>query len=145
MRADGLLKIKATYPYGHRMYIADEGNSFRKRFPKTLEKHKKEIAYIAETLGPKNVVELERIATALLVTQTEEKEGVEEVIKETEAAVARTAKSGGGGLVSGGQGQRIRLGRGMLRQEARLVVLDEPFRGLDRGQRHMLILRARQW
>ena len=57
----------------------------------------------------------------------------------------QTVLGEGGGLVSGGQGQRVRLGRGMLRQEARLVVLDEPFRGLDRGQRHMLILQARQW
>ena len=78
MRADGLLKIKVTYPYGHRMYIADEGNSFCKRFQKTLGKHKKKIAYIAETLGPKNVVELERIATALLIKKTEKEEDVEE-------------------------------------------------------------------
>src|SRR5262249_24969250 len=34
----------------------------------------------------------------------------------------------GGGLVSGGEGQRVRLGRALLRPEARLVVLDEPFR-----------------
>jgi len=50
----------------------------------------------------------------------------------------------GGGLVSGGEGQRIRLGRAMLRQDARLVVLDEPFRGLDRGRRTALLTRARR-
>lgn len=50
-----------------------------------------------------------------------------------------------GGLVSGGQGQRIRLGRAMLRQGVRLVILDEPFRGLDYGQRKRLLLHARQW
>ena len=37
----------------------------------------------------------------------------------------------GGGLVSGGEGQRVRLGRGLLRPGVRLVILDEPFRGLD--------------
>jgi uncharacterized protein YwgA len=78
MRADGLLKIKASYPYGHRMYIADEGNFFRKRFPKTIGEHKEKIDYIAKTLGSKSVVELERIATALLITKTEKKEDVEE-------------------------------------------------------------------
>jgi ATP-binding cassette subfamily B protein len=49
----------------------------------------------------------------------------------------------GGGLVSGGEGQRVRLGRAMLRSEARLVILDEPFRGLDREQRRTLLARAR--
>ena len=48
-----------------------------------------------------------------------------------------------GGLVSGGEGQRVRLARGMLNTKARLVILDEPFRGLDRVQRQMLIGRAR--
>jgi len=50
-----------------------------------------------------------------------------------------------GGLVSGGQGQRVRLGRAMLRQGVRLVILDEPFRGLDYEQRKRLLLHARQW
>jgi ATP-binding cassette subfamily B protein len=48
-----------------------------------------------------------------------------------------------GRLVSGGEGQRLRLGRALLRSEARLVVLDEPFRGLDRTTRRMLAFRAR--
>jgi len=41
----------------------------------------------------------------------------------------------GGGLISGGEGQRVRLGRAMLRGDVRLVVLDEPFGGLDREKR----------
>jgi ATP-binding cassette subfamily B protein len=49
----------------------------------------------------------------------------------------------GGGLVSGGEGQRVRLGRAMVRAGARLVLLDEPFRGLDRTQRMALLRRAR--
>ena len=52
----------------------------------------------------------------------------------------------GGGLVSGGEGQRARLGRALLRPEARLVILDEPFRGLDRDQRRALLdLARRRW
>jgi ATP-binding cassette subfamily B protein len=49
----------------------------------------------------------------------------------------------GGGLVSGGEGQRIRLGRSLLRPEARLVILDEAFRGLSLEQRRVLLARAR--
>lgn len=49
----------------------------------------------------------------------------------------------GGTLVSGGQGQRVRLARAMIRREARLVLLDEAFRGLDRPSRDHLLARAR--
>ena len=49
----------------------------------------------------------------------------------------------GGGLVSGGEGQRVRLGRAMLRGNVRLVILDEPFRGLDRDRRRELLARCR--
>jgi ABC-type bacteriocin/lantibiotic exporter with double-glycine peptidase domain len=48
-----------------------------------------------------------------------------------------------GALVSGGEGQRVRLGRGMLRPGARLVILDEPFRGLDRSRRRELLSNSR--
>lgn len=50
----------------------------------------------------------------------------------------------GGALVSGGEGQRVRLGRALLRSDARLVILDEPFRGLDRERRRELLARARE-
>jgi ABC-type bacteriocin/lantibiotic exporter with double-glycine peptidase domain len=51
----------------------------------------------------------------------------------------------GGALVSGGEGQRVRFGRAMLRKHARLVILDEPFRGLDREKRRELLRRAREF
>ncbi|HMD49119.1 MAG TPA: ATP-binding cassette domain-containing protein [Bryobacteraceae bacterium] len=50
----------------------------------------------------------------------------------------------GGGLVSGGEGQRVRLARALLRRGVRLAILDEPFRGLDFEQRHALLARARE-
>ena len=56
----------------------------------------------------------------------------------------QTVLGEGGGLLSGGQGQRVRLGRAMLQSNARLVLLDEPFRGLDHGQRRELGRRLRQ-
>lgn len=49
-----------------------------------------------------------------------------------------------GGLVSGGEGQRVRLGRALQRDKVRLALLDEPFRGLDRHQRRALLARARR-
>jgi len=49
-----------------------------------------------------------------------------------------------GGLVSGGEGQRVRFGRALLRDRVRLALLDEPFRGLDRHQRRELLSRARR-
>ena len=57
----------------------------------------------------------------------------------------RTPLGEGGGLVSGGEGQRVRLARALLRPDVRLVILDEPFRGLDSDQRRVLLQRARQF
>ena len=56
----------------------------------------------------------------------------------------QTTLGEGGGLLSGGQGQRVRLGRGLLHEHARLVLLDEPFRGLDHEQRRNLAQRIRR-
>ncbi|HEX8064235.1 MAG TPA: cysteine peptidase family C39 domain-containing protein [Allosphingosinicella sp.] len=51
----------------------------------------------------------------------------------------------GGGLLSGGEGQRVRLARALLSPTTRLALLDEPFRGTDRTQRRALLAEARQW
>lgn len=56
----------------------------------------------------------------------------------------QTSLGESGGLVSGGEGQRVRLGRAMNRQGIQLVILDEPFRGLDREKRRLLLQRARE-
>ena len=56
----------------------------------------------------------------------------------------QTTLGEGGALVAGGEGQRVRLGRALLRPSPRLVILDEPFRGLDRNQRRRLLQQARQ-
>ncbi len=51
----------------------------------------------------------------------------------------------GGSFISGGEGQRVRLGRALLRPNPGLVILDEPFRGLDREKRRKLLASARRW
>jgi ATP-binding cassette subfamily B protein len=50
----------------------------------------------------------------------------------------------GGSLLSGGEGQRVRLGRALLRPGVRLAIFDEPFRGLERDRRTALLERARE-
>ena len=50
----------------------------------------------------------------------------------------------GGALVSGGEGQRLRLARALARRDVRLAILDEPFRGLDREHRRTLLAAVRE-
>lgn len=51
----------------------------------------------------------------------------------------------GGASLSGGEAQRVRLARAFMQGDVRLALLDEPFRGLDRGQRAQMLGDARRW
>lgn len=51
----------------------------------------------------------------------------------------RSSLGESGGLLSGGEGQRVRLARAMLRRSPGLVLLDEAFRGLDHDRRLELL------
>jgi ATP-binding cassette subfamily B protein len=55
----------------------------------------------------------------------------------------QTPLGAGGALLSGGEGQRVRLGRAICRGTARLVIFDEPFCGLERSRRESLLRAAR--
>ena len=55
----------------------------------------------------------------------------------------QTSLGEGGAMLSGGEGQRVRFGRALASFAAPLVILDEPFRGLERTQRSDLLTRAR--
>src|SRR5579872_3479315 len=79
------------------------------------------------------------VPTASLLEQSELRQ-----LLETLPDGLQTELGESGGLVSGGEGQRVRLGRALMRQGVRLALLDEPFRGLDRHQRRELLSRARR-
>jgi ABC-type bacteriocin/lantibiotic exporter with double-glycine peptidase domain len=55
----------------------------------------------------------------------------------------QTAIGEGGTLVSGGEGQRIRIGRALGRSGVRLAILDEPARGLGREERRRMLTSLR--
>ncbi len=56
----------------------------------------------------------------------------------------QTPLGAGGALLSGGEGQRVRLGRGICRGNPRMVILDEAFCGLERQRRSDLLAAARK-
>jgi len=51
----------------------------------------------------------------------------------------------GGSALSQGEAQRVRIARALLRRDARLVLLDEPFCGLDRETRARSTRQIRRW
>jgi ABC-type bacteriocin/lantibiotic exporter with double-glycine peptidase domain len=55
----------------------------------------------------------------------------------------QTSIGEGGTLVSGGEGQRIRIGRALGRSGVRLAILDEPARGLRREERRRMLASLR--
>ncbi len=67
-----------------------------------------------------------------------------EVISGLPSALA-TVLGEDGSRLAGGEGQRVRLARALARRNAGLVVLDEPFRGLERERRHALLEQTFEW
>lgn len=68
LRADGLLELTPRpYPYGPSLSVTDGGRRLKVHYPKTLGKYQDKINFIAQKLGDKGVVDLERLATALFV------------------------------------------------------------------------------
>jgi hypothetical protein len=69
LRADDLLVLEPHWPYGPRMAPTERSNYIERIFSKTLDNYDCLISFIAQKLGPKDVIELERLATALYVTK----------------------------------------------------------------------------
>jgi ATP-binding cassette subfamily B protein len=70
--------------------------------------------------------------------------GLLKEVLETMPDGMQTPLGEGGGLVSGGEGQRVRVARALMRPQARLVIFDEPFRGVGRDDRNLLLRRCRR-
>lgn len=70
MRADGLLERLIQDPrYGPRLVVTDRGAEREELFSKTVARHRRSLDSIAETLGSRGVMDLERLATAMWVTR----------------------------------------------------------------------------
>lgn len=64
--------------YGPRLKPTATSKAHRTRFPRLLQRYSKEMAFIAERLGPKGVAELEKLATARFVNRKLEPDATDE-------------------------------------------------------------------
>ena len=70
MRTSGQLELHPqSPPYGPRLDIGPGAGQLPKRFPKTLRTYDAQLEYIADHLGGLGVGDLERLATAMLVSE----------------------------------------------------------------------------
>ncbi len=70
MRANRLLEREVQVPpYGPRFVVTDRGRELEARFARTMDRHGDALDWVAERLGDRGVMELERLATALWVTR----------------------------------------------------------------------------
>jgi hypothetical protein len=69
LRADGVLSLEPQPdPYGPKLVPTDGARRLHNLFPKTLKKYKDELKKVADAVSDKGVSELEKLATALYVT-----------------------------------------------------------------------------
>ncbi len=73
MRTDSFIKLIPQQPYGPSLTSGDRGELLKNNFPKTIDKYKKQVKFIAEQLGDQKVSKLEKVATALYVTEERSK------------------------------------------------------------------------
>jgi hypothetical protein len=69
LRADDLVTLEPQWPYGPRIATTDRSAYIQGLYSKTLTKYAKQISFVAEKLGGKDVSELERLATAFYINE----------------------------------------------------------------------------
>lgn len=70
MRADRFLEREVQAPpYGPRIVVSERGRELEERFGRTMERYGEALDWVADRLGDRGVMELERLATALWVTR----------------------------------------------------------------------------
>lgn len=68
MQADGLLESETKTPlYGASLILTNRGKSIQKSYNNVITDYKEKLNFIVDELGGKNVIELERLATALYI------------------------------------------------------------------------------
>ena len=75
MEAEEFISWQAQPPYGPSLRKGEMGETLSEQFGNSTSAYDAKINFVADSLGTKNVAELERIATALYVTQEEMIEG----------------------------------------------------------------------
>lgn len=70
MRADDALRLRTKlYPYGPTLEPTERGSRLMTQCPGTVEDYDQHLAFIADWFGSKDVKQLERLATAFMVTR----------------------------------------------------------------------------
>lgn len=78
LRADAILSLELHRPYGPRIASTEQSEYIQKICSKTIGRYHNRISFVAEKLGGKDVVDLERLATALFVSQRSSNESAVE-------------------------------------------------------------------
>lgn len=71
LRADGLIRLVPRLPYGPTIMPTELAKKLQNNYRRTLGLYEDKIAYVAGKLGAKGVADLERLATALYITEPE--------------------------------------------------------------------------
>ena len=67
MRADGLFDLVQQWPYGPTLVPTQKSKRLREECSKALHKYQRQLDFVCDQLGKKNVSELEKLATALYI------------------------------------------------------------------------------
>jgi uncharacterized protein YwgA len=77
MRAEGLIDRFALSPrYGPKLVVTAQGEELERRLSKTMQRYGDSLDWIADILGDRGVIDLERLATAMWVTRQKPEESV---------------------------------------------------------------------
>lgn len=101
LRADGLLALEPRpQPYGPTIVTTPRTELLARRFPKTRSQYRSEVTTVADLIGDKGVVSLERVATAFLLMRRHPDMDDDEVAMELRRAKPHITDQGAAEAVS---------------------------------------------
>lgn len=78
LQADQLTRIDIQpYPWGPRLATTELASGYKQRYAALVREYADKVDFVAERIGNRRVVELERLATALFVSQQQQNESEE--------------------------------------------------------------------